>query len=56
MEDVFCTGCGQYTTRRVFSVLLCAPCHQAEDDEIEAYERREAARHGYNYGWKEDRD
>lgn len=50
-----CTSCGEYTHRRgAFGEALCAPCHQAEDDEIEIAERRDARRLGYSYGWSED--
>ena len=53
--DNYCEGCGQYTTRRgAFSELLCAECHEAQDEAIEAAERAEAKRRGYSYGWSEE--
>lgn len=52
--DNFCTGCGQYTTRRVFGALLCGPCHEAEDADVEAAERSQAERFGYRYGWRDE--
>jgi hypothetical protein len=52
--DYFCTGCGEYTTRRLFGKPLCEPCHIAEDDAVEAYERQQAKRYGYRYGWRDD--
>lgn len=54
-DDNFCKGCGEYTTRRdAFGTLLCAECHQREDDAVESYERGQAKRYGYHYGWKEE--
>lgn len=51
----FCSCCGEYTTRRdAFGSLLCEPCHAAEDDAVESFERARAARHGYRYGWSDD--
>lgn len=54
MSENFCESCGQYTTRRVFGALLCAPCHEAEDRDVEDVERRDAERFGYRYGWKDE--
>ena len=54
MDDDFCTRCGKHTTRRVFGALLCEPCHTAEDEAIDAYERQQASKYGYRYGWKEE--
>jgi len=50
--DNYCECCGQYTTRRgAFGELLCAECHEAQDEAIDAVERAEAKRRGYSYGW-----
>ena len=52
--DNYCTACGEYTTRRIFGNPLCAPCHEDEDDAVESYERAQANRLGYRYGWRDD--
>lgn len=50
-----CTSCGEYTTKRhAFGHLICDRCYEAEDDEVEAYDRAQARRHGYGYGWSDD--
>lgn len=55
-ESNTCSACGEYTHRTdCFSRLICADCHQREDDDIEQYERAQAKRFGYQYGWSEDR-
>lgn len=52
--ECYCKTCGEYTTRRIFGEWLCAPCHEDEDDAVEAYERAQANKLGYRYGWRDD--
>jgi len=52
-----CSSCGEYTTsRNAFGDALCSPCYDAEDDAVEAAERRTAMRHGYDREHYRERD
>lgn len=46
--------CGRPAVGRCLGTPLCKQCWEDEDDEVESYERREAEKLGYRYGWKED--
>lgn len=46
---MYCRRCGEYTTKRdAFGDAICAPCYQAEDEGVEAVERAQARRFGYD--------
>lgn len=46
--DCYCVDCGEYTTRRgPFGGLLCAECHESQDDAVESYEKVQAKKFGY---------
>lgn len=41
-QAYFCCGCGCLTQRKdAFGQPLCEPCHEDEDDAVEAYEARQ---------------
>ena len=46
--ECYCKACGEYTTRRILGEWLCAPCHEEEDRAVEAYERTQAEKFGYD--------
>ena len=50
-----CRVCGGGTnTRDAFGDPICHPCWEAEDEAVEAYERAQAKRFGYSFGFKSE--
>ena len=54
---MFCTNCGEYTTKRNFvGEALCNPCAEQEDQAVAAWETAQATRMGFGSASRQQYD